>query len=90
MQRHQLLSAIPKLEQELGRNPYHINGSRRKYLDTIYLSEAADELLFAFHAHLENVLAVSVAEQIVADVLRDVQLDDGARKRIGKLIMKGE
>jgi len=56
MQRHELLNAIIKKEQELGRNPYHIAVSRKKkeHLGMFSLEEASDEKLEAFLAHLEN------------------------------------
>ena len=88
MNRIELQNAIIQLERDLGRNPYHINGSRRKYMDTIYLGEAADELLVAFRAHLENVIKAGVAEQMVVDALNGVELDDKAKKRLGKLIAR--
>lgn len=61
--------------------------SRRKRLLKDYPSEVVCMVhLAAYLAHLENVIKAGVAEQMVVDALSDVVLDDGAKKRLSKLI----
>lgn len=81
-----LLNSTRDLEKLTRRHPSHQANSRRKHLSVSYLGEATDEALAAYHDHLENVLTINVALQIVGDALNDVELDDTARKQLAKLI----
>ena len=86
MTRADLLNTVKENEKLADRHPNHQANSRRKHLTVSYLAEATDEALAAYNKHLEDVIAAGVAVQIVADALSDVQLDDGARRRIRKLV----
>ncbi len=55
MNRADLQNAIIDMEQDLGRNPYHISGSRKKYIGGFYLEEVGERDLKLFLAHLDQV-----------------------------------
>ena len=86
MDRVDLLNAIRDLEKLRGIHPSHQANSRRKHLMVSYLTEATDEALAAYHTHLQNVIKRDVAMAMVADALDGVDLDDKAKKQLGKLI----